>query len=364
MTSEPVDARAAEPATPEIDTRGIDTREIDTREIDTPGIDTPEIGTRTLVLALVREDGTVDAGELYSVAEALGMTDQQVRLCLKRLVAEGRFTQDGRGRKAVLRATADATGAIAPDVEYVRHAYRQDQGLAPWDGTWHLFAFAIPETARQARDTLRDTLLHLGAAPLQGGLYVSANAIGEIVDAHARRLGVLASLTRFTSRDLRVGDETDPARLAALLWPLQRVADRHEALAALASTRLTRLNRPTGPTRPSGPSGPSGPTRPSGPSGASGASGADRPTDTERLTYAIELAAAFTTAMEPDPLLPPELLPQPWPGSRARALAAECWDALGAGGDEAEGRGEGGQDPGRPRLFRLYDDAIPAPGAM
>ncbi|MGW4054828.1 PaaX family transcriptional regulator C-terminal domain-containing protein [Streptomyces sp. NPDC004779] len=338
MTSEPVDARAAEPATPGIDNRGIDTR-----EIDTPGIATPEIGTRTLVLALVREDGTVDAGELYSVAEALGMTDQQVRLCLKRLVAEGRFTQDGRGRKAVLRATADATGAIAPDVEYVRHAYRQDQGLAPWDGTWHLFAFAIPETARQARDTLRDTLLHLGAAPLQGGLYVSANAIGEIVEAHARRLGVLASLTRFTSRDLRVGDETDPARLAALLWPLQRVADRHEALAALASTRLTRLTRPTGP---------------------SGPSGAHRPTDTERLTYAIELAAAFTTAMEPDPLLPPELLPRPWPGSRARALAAECWEALGAGADEGEGRGGSGQDPGRPRLFRLYDDAIPAPGAM
>ncbi|MGW6534379.1 PaaX family transcriptional regulator C-terminal domain-containing protein [Streptomyces sp. NPDC055051] len=315
MTSRPTDARAAEPAT-------------------------PEIGTRTLVLALVREDGTVDAGELYSVAEALGMTDQQVRLCLKRLVAEGRFTQDGRGRKAVLRATADASGAIAPDVEYVRHAYRQDQGLAPWDGTWHLFAFAIPETARQARDTLRDTLLHLGAAPLQGGLYVSANAIGGIVEAHAGRLGVLASLTRFTSRDLRVGDETDPARLAALLWPLQQVADRHEALAALASTRLARL------------------------------AGADGTTDTERLTYAIELAAAFTTAMEPDPLLPPELLPHPWPGSRARALAAECWEALGDGGDEPGGeeeRGGGGahgsgRGPGRPRLFRLYDDALPAPG--
>ncbi|MFF2776098.1 PaaX family transcriptional regulator C-terminal domain-containing protein [Streptomyces sp. NPDC058052] len=297
MTSRPATARAAEPAA-------------------------PEIGTRTLVLALVREDGTIDAGELYAVAESLGMTDQQVRLCLKRLVTDGRLTQDGRGRKAVLRATADATGAVAPDVEYVRHAYRQDQGLAPWDGTWHLFAFAIPETSRQARDTLRDTLVHLGAAPLQGGLYVSANAIGEIVEAHARHLGVLPSLTRLTSRDLRVGDETTPDRLAAQLWPLQQIADRHEALAALAATRLTRL------------------------------SGTDRPTSTERLTYAIELAASFTAAMEPDPLLPPELLPQPWPGTRARALAAQCWEALTTGTD---------QDPTRPRLFRLYDDALLTP---
>ncbi|MFD6227603.1 PaaX family transcriptional regulator C-terminal domain-containing protein [Streptomyces sp. NPDC060232] len=279
---------------------------------------TPGIGTRTLVFALVREDGTVDAGELYAVAEALGMTDQQVRLCLKRLVAEGRFAQEGRGRKARLLATADATGAIAPDVEYVRHAYRQDRGLAPWDGTWHLFAFAIPETARQSRDALRDTLLHLGAAPLQGGLYVAANAIGGIVEAHARHLGVLPALTRLTSRDLRVGEEGDPARLAALLWPLDAIAERHEALAALATARTARLSAP------------------------------GRPTGVERLTYAMELAAAFTTAMEPDPLLPPELLPQPWPGTRARALAAECWEALG-GAD---------QDAGRPRLFRLYDEAL------
>ncbi|WP_030765140.1 PaaX family transcriptional regulator C-terminal domain-containing protein [Streptomyces sp. NRRL F-2664] len=281
----------------------------------------PEVGTRTLVHALVREDGTVDTGELYAVAEALGMSDQQVRLCVKRLVAEGRFTQEGRGRKARLQACADATGAIAPDVEYVRHAYRQDRGLAPWDGTWHLFAFAVPEAERRARDSLRDTLLHLGAAPLQGGLYVCANPIGSIVEAHASRLGVLPALTRFTSRDLRVGEETDPRGLAALLWPLGRVAERHRALATLASALLGRL------------------------------AGPDRPTGTERLTSAVELAAVFTAAMRPDPLLPPELLPQPWPGTRARGLAARCWEQLAAG----DGRG-----PEQPRLFRLYEQAVTA----
>ncbi|MEU2799675.1 PaaX family transcriptional regulator C-terminal domain-containing protein [Streptomyces sp. NPDC007117] len=283
----------------------------------------PAISTRTLVFALVREDGTVHADELYSVAEAIGMTDQQVRLCVKRLVAEGRFTQEGRGRRARLHATTDATGSMAPDVEYVRHAYRQDQGLAPWNGTWHLFAFAIPESARQARDTLRDTLLHLGAAPLQGGLYVCANDVADIAEAHARHLGVLPSLTRLTSRDLRVGEESDPVRLAALLWPLPAIAERHEALAALAEDRLARLSGPAAP-----------------------------PTPTERLTYAVELASAFTTAMAPDPLLPAELLPQPWPGARARALAARCWDALATEEDEAADR---------LRLFSLYDHAVRPP---
>ncbi|MFI6413779.1 PaaX family transcriptional regulator C-terminal domain-containing protein [Streptomyces sp. NPDC050585] len=280
----------------------------------------PEIPTRLLVHALVREDGTVDAGELYTVAELLGMTGQQVRLCVKRLVDEGRFTQEGRGRRATLRAVADVTGSLAPDAAYVRHAYRQDAGLAPWDGTWHLFAFAIPETRRSARDALRERLLHLGAAPVQSGLYVTANPVTGLVRAEADRLGVLDALTCLSSTDLRIGDITEPRALAAALWPLEEVASRHTRLAAFAERCLERLAR--GPEMP----------------------------EAERLTTFVELAAHFTAAMTPDPLLPPELLPQPWPGTRARDLTAACLRRL------RTGRPAG--DAPAPRLFALYADAL------
>ncbi|MGY1960837.1 PaaX family transcriptional regulator C-terminal domain-containing protein [Nocardia gipuzkoensis] len=43
------------------------------------------------------------------------------------------------------------------------------------------------------------------------------------------------------------------------------------------------------------------------------------------LTAVIELASEFTRAMNLDPLLPPELLPQPWPGTQARDAIAQCW---------------------------------------
>ncbi|MFJ7063028.1 PaaX family transcriptional regulator C-terminal domain-containing protein [Streptomyces microflavus] len=60
----------------------------------------------------------------------------------------------------------------------------------------------------------------------------------------------------------------------------------------------------------------------------------------------VELAAELTRAMEPDPLLPPQLLPQPWPGTQARELIARCWAVLHErGGGEA-----------RPALFRIYAD--------
>lgn len=275
-----------------------------------------EVPTRMLVHALIREDGTVDADELYTVANTLGMSDQQVRLCIKRLVSEGRFTHEGRGRKAELHATTDTKRALAPNADFLRHAFQQDAGLAPWDGVWHLAAFAVPESARTARDALRETLVHLGGAPLQGGLYVCANTWEPYVEEAAHRLGTHGALTLLTTTDLRRGHSQEPAELARRLWPLQEIADRYHRLSRIAQPRLAQLTGPAG-LSPSA-----------------------------LLTIAVELAAELTRTIEPDPLLPPQLLPQPWPGTQARELIAQCWAALH----------ERDQGEARPTLFRLYTD--------
>ncbi|MFJ3222913.1 PaaX family transcriptional regulator C-terminal domain-containing protein [Streptomyces sp. NPDC086783] len=278
--------------------------------------DRVEVPTRLLVHALIREDGTVDADELYTVAGTLGMSDQQVRLCVKRLVAEGRFTHEGRGRKAELRATADTTRALSPNPDFLRHAFRQDAGLAPWDGVWHLAAFAVPESARTARDSLREALLHLGGAPLQGGLYVSANDWEPYVEEAAHLLGAHDALTLLTTTDLRRGDAREPAELARRLWPLRDIAERYHRLSRVARPRLARLTEGAGLS------------------------------PAAVLTIAVELAAELTRAMERDPLLPPQLLPRPWPGTQARELVAQCWATLGRRED----------DGSRPVLFRSYTD--------
>lgn len=199
------------------------------------------ISTRMVVHALVQEDGSVAGGELYEVAALIGMTDQQVRLCVKRLVTEGRFTVEGRGRGAVLRLAGPEPGAglpLIPEGEFVRHAYRQDRGLEPWDGLWHAFAFAVPESARAARDSLRDALTGLGAAPVQGGLYVTPNEIGPYVRAHAAELDLPEALTCLSTRDLAVGGTCEPRALAERLWPLPEIAARY------GSSPLSRSSPP------------------------------------------------------------------------------------------------------------------------
>ncbi|MEV0668573.1 PaaX family transcriptional regulator C-terminal domain-containing protein [Spirillospora sp. NPDC050365] len=254
------------------------------------------IPTRTLILGCVRRDGYLDAAELYGVAEACGMTEMQVRLCLRRLVSEGALEQvGGRGRRAEFVTRGDSASQILPELEYLHFAYRQDAGLEPWDGRWRLVGFSVSEDRRAARDDFRDRLLYFGAAPVHGGLYVSPHALGEVVVTEAERLGIAETLAMMESDRLSLGGVTDPRELAGILWPLASVARGYEDF-------LGRLERRLGRAKVD--------VEGSGPDVGAGD------------VFATTLE--FARAIEPDPLLPPELLPERWSGVRARRRLADA----------------------------------------
>jgi phenylacetic acid degradation operon negative regulatory protein len=184
-----------------------------------------------------------------------------------------------------------ALGAFA---ERTRPAFRQDSAREPWGRRWRIVAFAVPEAQRTARDALRDHLCRLGGAPIQGGPYVSPHTWGRLVAHAADRLGVAAHVTQAVSDGLTVGGVSDPTALAARLWPVERVAERYRTFgdrwsgvpAALAELRDHHQPLP----------------------------------DQAYLPGSIAMALSFSSCFDTDPLLPPEMLPQPWPGREARDL--------------------------------------------
>lgn len=243
---------------------------------------------------MARTDGTIHADEVYDVAQACGQTPEQVRSCLRRLVAEGVFTREGSGRTARYAATEAGAAAIGTGLERMRLSYVQDAHGRGWDGRWHLVAFAVPEPRRTARDGFRDRLLALGGAAIQGGLYVSPHPWDDEVRTEAKRLGLEEHLTLTESDRLEIGGIRDPRELAASLWPLAHVADgyrrfveAHEKVPA----RLEDLKRRHG-----------------------------RLPDADFLPLALQMAVAYSEVAADDPYLPPELLPRPWPGRAAREL--------------------------------------------
>ena len=255
-----------------------------------------EIPTRVLVLGMAHHDGTIMAGELYPVAEACGQSGDQVRSCLRRLVAEGLFTREREGREAVFHATEAGMRALGSSLERARLAYAQDAAGKSWDRKWRMVAFAIPEARRAARDAFRDRLLELGGAAIQNGLYVSPHRWEHDALAEADRLDVRDHVTVAVTDELDVGGVSDPRLLAARLWPIDDLAERYRAFCSIYEGLPADLEHMRRQHR--------------------------RLTESEFLPGALIIGIKFRECFDADPLLPPELLPRPWPGRQARELLA------------------------------------------
>lgn len=281
-----------------------------------------EIPTRVLALGMAHHDGTIAADELYPVAEACGQTADQVRSCLRRLVAEGLFTRDGEGRTAVFRASPLGMRALGATLERTRLAYAQDAAGRGWDRRWRLIAFAIPESRRTARDAFRDHLLELGGAAIQNGLYVSPHRWEKDAVAEAQRLGLEQHVTFGSTDDLEIGGVRDPKEIAARLWPIDDLAARYQAFIDIYEGIPQALDEMRKQKR--------------------------RLTEAEFLPGALIIGIKFQECFVADPLLPPELLPRPWPGRNARDLLARS-RRLGVLLRE---------EHNKPQLFAPFDDIL------
>ncbi len=142
--------------------------------------------------------------------------------------------------------------------------------------------------------SFRDRLVALGGAALQGGVYVLPHPWDEAVRHEAKRLEVSDHLSLATTDDLEIGGVRDPRLLAETLWPIEEVAHSYEAFIVQhrhVPEQLEEMRRRK-----------------------------ERLSDDHFLPFAFAMAVAMSECTRNDPLLPPELLPRPWPGRRAREL--------------------------------------------
>lgn len=285
---------------------------------------TAAVPTRVLVLGMAHEDGTILAVEVQPVAEACGQSAEQVRSCFRRIVTEGLFIRDGNGQAAVFRATEAGLRALGTYAERTRLAYAQDAAGRAWDGRWHLVAFAVPEARRAARDRFRDHLLALGGAAVHNGLYVSPHHWEKDVAAEADRLEITEVVTVAETTELAIGGERDARVLAQRLWDIDALGARYDAFVARWS-HLPELLEDMRHRH-------------------------ERLSDASFLPGALAMALEFQPCFADDPLLPPELLPRPWPGRTARDVLVKSRRQAMRIRAEAQ----------RPALFRTYDDLLDA----
>jgi phenylacetic acid degradation operon negative regulatory protein len=246
------------------------------------------VSVPSLCWALLRSDGTIRLSEVSDVGASLGLSEQAVRHGVRRLCEREGFVREGRGVSAIARVGAAGANLWELDRELVRFAYRQDEGLEPWDGRWRLISFSIPEVRRSDRDQLRTWLLSLGAAAISQGTYVSSHDWWDVVHPVVEELDVATHVSWGELDLLVVAGLSDPRAVAAHLWPAEHLQTAY----AGAHARINGVERAW--------------------------SGLDK---AGRLGAWVLATISVTVPYEADPLLPNELAPSPGRATRAAYLA-------------------------------------------
>jgi phenylacetic acid degradation operon negative regulatory protein len=230
---------------------------------------------RSLVLSVLLglDPPVLPARTLVELADVFGIAAGTMRTALSRMVASGELVAGAQGYRLVGRL--------------LERKAAQDIGRRPaprqWDGCWTVAVVTAPRRSVGARRAFRTHMANVRMGELRPDTWLRpanlAPPRGD--DGLAVVRGAL--------------DGEDPSSLAGRLWPLASIAAGAQDLAERLDAMLPAL--------------------------------ADRRADA--LPPTITLAAEVVRFLRAEPLLPPDLTPQPWAPDALRVRYREFDRALG-----------------------------------
>jgi phenylacetic acid degradation operon negative regulatory protein len=213
---------------------------------------------RSVVLSVLlgAHPAWASAADLIRLTSDFGIKEATLRVALTRMVSAGDLVRSADGYRLSDRLLA--------------RQRRQDDAMRPqlrtWHGLWRTLIVTSVGTDARTRATLRTTLQHKRFGELREGVWMRPDNLGLELDDELRG----------RVRIMQARDDA-PADLAAQLWDLPSWAQTGRQLLAEMS------NAADVPAR-------------------------------------FVLAAAIVRHLLTDPVLPDELLPAEWPGTRLRAV--------------------------------------------
>ena len=224
--------------------------------------------------AIVPRGGSVWLGTLLNFFNALEISDGVVRTAMSRLAADGWLERNRVGRNSFYRLTDKGAETFR---EATRHIY--NPRTPPWHGQ---FEMLLPDNGPDL-DLLRAALERSGFGVPVPGVWIAP--VGTPIPPEAA-----------AAKRLKAGGDGDTNRvLAARSWPLAETSDAYRQFSAAFEPLHQALV-------------------------AGG-----RLTDLEAMIARILLIHQYRRIVLRDPILPPEILPNEWPGPAARALCAEIY---------------------------------------
>lgn len=236
--------------------------------------------------AIAPHGGTVWLGSLIELMAPFGVNDRLLRTSVFRLAQEGWLVANRDGRRSSYSLLAQA-------VPRFERANRRIYAplTAHWDGSWTMVLAASGTLDAPTRATLRKELAWEGYAQIAPGIFGHPAAGADVIEELLVRHNARGKLLVCRAAEL-AGVSTRPLReLAAEGWDLSVVVDGYHGFMAQFRPLLALLEQ-----------------------------GAQLAPEQAFVIRSL-LIHAYRRVQLHDPMLPVELLPDPWPGVDAYELA-------------------------------------------
>lgn len=232
---------------------------------------------------LLGRDRPVWVGSLIDLLGRLDLSPMAVRLVLSRMCRKGWLVAQRRGTRSWYGLSPRGRRLLAAGRERIYHPRRAQ----PWDGTWQLVSFSIPEPQRRLRHQLRVKLAFLGCGAMGNGIWLAPADVSAEVEEVATALRLTRHVELFRATHLGF---SNPQRLVAQCWDLATVGRRYTGF-------IRRWEAERGRALPRGEAGRG-----------------------EAFGRRLRLVHEYRAFLLEDPFLPAELLPADWPGHAAADL--------------------------------------------
>ncbi len=240
--------------------------------------------------------GRIHIAGLVQLMNQFGVSQQAVRSAISRMKRNGMLRVERRGARSYYSITPQSAKILEAGA---RRIFQFPAHTKPWDGSWHLVTYSVPEDEREARDRLRRELEWMGFGMLTSALWISPHDHRAEIESLADSLGLCARVEMFTAR--HEGFST-PQAIVARCWDLPAINARYAAFIRKYKPMLDEHQRRLA-----------------------------RDKDFEPSQYFVRrflLIHEFRRFPYHDPELPAELLPADWRGIEATNIFRQYHDLL------------------------------------
>lgn len=232
------------------------------------------------------------AGLVDLLAE-FGISPTSARAALGRLARRGLLQSSKSGRRTFYGLTPLAIRVLTEGLARILSFGTEPS--EPWDGTWLVMVFSIPEEQRDLRHALRSRLRWQGFAPLYDGVWVSPRSNSSAVKSIVSDLGIeVATVLRSSA----LYPSADRAGHPLSAWDLDELRKTYDSLIDKYSPLLERIRL-------------------------------GQVTAAEALVARTSVMDTWRQFPNLDPEVPSDALPDGWPRQRSREIFVQVYDGLG-----------------------------------